>query len=123
MEDNSPAGLIDKVSLFDIEKVKYIPVTCFNKRTNKTTQLVNNIDPTNFLKGRNKWYCFEFESPVFVKEIKVFCEGYSSLNNGELKVEFNDSNVVKKTKNTDGIYIFSVGSFIDRFSFRPEKSI
>ena len=121
MEDSSTTVLIDKVSSFDIEKIKTIPITCFNKRANKTTRLVNNIDPSNFLKGKNQWYAFEFESPIFAKEIRIFCEGYSSLSSGDLNVEFNGSAVNRKTKCPDGIFSFTVGTFVDRFSFKPER--
>lgn len=121
MEDSSPAVLKEQVSSVDIEKLKTIPITCFNKRANKTTQLVNNINPSNFLKGKNQWYSFELESPIFAKEIKVFCEDYTFSSSGELKVEFNGSAVTRKAKCIDGVFTFKVGTFVDRFSFKPEK--
>lgn len=108
---------------FDPGKPEPLPVELFNKLSRKSTQLVNNEDETNFMVGRNYAYWFELEEPVFVSEIDVHVNGYSSFSKLEFswKTQRDSSEQSTKSKIDDDIYSASINDVITAFCLKPPK--
>lgn len=93
----------------------------FQRRANKTTQLVNNSDEEFFVDGKHRWFKFEFESPVIVQKIIVETEGYGDQS----KVSFEFFHVDQSTYGSrvdfsNGSFSVELNKLISGFRFRPD---
>lgn len=98
-----------------------IPIEFFSRKTNRTTQLVENISDEKALDGRNRWYEFELETPVYAREINIISEGYSSWDEVEFEVSHLDgTHHRQKIKFSGNSSSLQLGKLISSFRFRPD---
>lgn len=105
------------------DKEAYVPIDLLSAKDGKRTQLVNNSDPKNYLKGRNVDYTFPLEKGVYVKSIMVKTSGYSSYYKMEFSwlIASDTSTTQSMVKISDNDYTIDVNAFITSFSFKPDK--
>ncbi|TNF16905.1 MAG: hypothetical protein EP320_00300 [Rhodobacteraceae bacterium] len=105
-----------------LAKPHAIPVELFSRQTKKTTQLIENISDEKALDGKNRWYEFFLETPVYAREISVETSGYSTWNEIEFEVDHLDGtrHEEKIRFNPDNTSIH-LGKLITGFRFRPES--
>ena len=123
MADN-PSDVLGELQSSELKSSAPLSLSRFNKRTNKTTKLIDNGDPSNFLKGQNREYFFELKEQTFISYIAVHVEGYSQFDS----VMFNWTNIVGKenskkvSKSSRGEYfVVTINDIIGSFSFKPPK--
>lgn len=114
---------LESIENKDIQSPHLIPISRFNKRSNKTTKLIGNESAENYIKGQHREYKLLLEEPLFVHSIHVETEGYidyktadffwSSLSGGRAKKE------AKKNKND--VFAIRVNDFVQDFCFKPSK--
>lgn len=98
-----------------------IPLEFFSRKTNRTTQLIENISDEKSLDGRNRWYEFELEKPVYAREISVLSEGYSTWDEIEFEVSHLDgTHHRQKIKFSSNSSSLELGKLISSFRFRPD---
>jgi hypothetical protein len=119
-EDSSQDEWVELVDTA-LDPVKPIPMDLFAKKQNKTTHLIDNVDPERVMKGRHEWYHFALEEPVFVSVIEVFAEGYNYKS-----CEFSWQ-PLRQSMPTSGHVTFdgtkfshTINDIITGFSFRPD---
>lgn len=101
-----------------------IKVEFFSDRSKKTTNLINNDDPRNHLKGRNLWYSYSFSEPVYITGILIECEGYSSWNKFEILIDHIDGTKHDERVDVSGNGVsLRLGKLASAFSFRPEQKL
>ncbi len=74
-----------KILQFDPGASEALPIHLFSKLSNKSTKLINNTDPENYMKGRSQAYRYELKDPVFVSSIEVQTEGYLNYKQLEFR--------------------------------------
>ncbi|PCH98231.1 MAG: hypothetical protein COB84_02655 [Rhodobacteraceae bacterium] len=97
-----------------------IPTSLFNKRHNKTTDLINNQSEENYMAGKARPYRFEFTEEVFVSKVRVFTSGYSDI--AELKVKIKNANggmLDYVAKNLEEYFEVEVLKFCSEVTFTP----
>jgi len=113
---------VEEIEDITIDDFVEIPFELFSKKNNKTTHLINNSDPENELNGKNDWYPFTLDEPVFVSRIEIVTDGYTyhrcdfkwntvgkgEQKNGRIKLDGN-------------LFSTEVNQLIDSFSFKPDK--
>ncbi|NIY78000.1 hypothetical protein HCZ23_00750 [Celeribacter sp. HF31] len=108
------------------QKIDFHPIEIelLSRRTNKTTQLINNDDPTFELDARKNWYNFEFEQPVYVLSIEIHADGYNSYHKFELIVDHMDGTQFDaKIPIANDTIVHTSGKLAKGFKFRPEERI
>ncbi len=100
-----------------------ISINFFSRRTSRAVKLVENGDPENFIKGQNREFSFDFDSPVFVRSIEVHTEGYGDYD----YCDFSWHSIRKKNsvsdarRNSKGLFSIAVNDVVEGFSFKPGK--
>lgn len=101
-----------------------IEVDFFSERSRKTTKLVNNNDPGNFVKGRNSWYSFSFLEPVFLTELSIDSDGYSSWDKFQIVVEHIDGTEHdEKLSVSNNKVSLRLGKLSKGFRFKPDQKL
>ena len=67
-----------------------ISVNFYSLKGNKREEIINALDNSNAIDGRNQWYVFEFINPVYLKSVEVRFEGYESHNGFQFQVDHVD---------------------------------
>lgn len=99
---------------------KPIPASLFSRQENKSVRLVNNADPEFLIEGKRRWYNFEFDSAIYVREIQVDTDGYDTFD--ELEFQFNGidtGHTLHKIRGESGSFRVSLNKMLIGFSFRP----
>jgi hypothetical protein len=110
---------IEKTPRVDFHEIS---VDLFNRRNNKTTQLIGNNVPAFKIDGKRQWYQFEFLQPVFVQGISVLAEGYENWHEVDFEVFHIDGTNHIQTVKFDGSFSkLSVGKLATGFKFRPSE--
>ena len=100
-----------------------LTIDFFDRLENKTTNLISNDLPENFLKGKHVLYPFHFNETTFVQTIEISLEGYSSSD----KVKFHwqsvsQNEVSTSTQRVDGNKCeVTLNEVIIGFGFTPPK--
>ncbi len=100
---------------------KPISANLFSRQENKSTLLINNAHIEFSVEGKRRWYNFEFESPIYVREILVVTEGYDSWDELEFQLHRIDANnTIQKIRGEGGSFRVVLNQMLTGFSFRPE---
>lgn len=106
----------------EIPSSKPIPVSLFCRRTNKTTQLINNTESDFSVEGKHRWFDFKFEQPVFIQSVTVETEGYDDWNKVQFEFDhISQKKIAIKVTNNAGSYFTDVGRVISGFKFKPDE--
>jgi hypothetical protein len=99
-----------------------INIDFFLKRTNKTTKLVNNLNPDFSVDGSHRWFEYGFEEPAYLTKISVTSKGYTSWEKFEFEIKHFDGTTHKEriAVNGDAVEV-SLGKLVTSFAFRPDK--
>jgi len=100
-----------------------LPFELLHGRHRKTTKLVANSGSLQSIKGAHRWYEFVFEEPVFLLEIIVNEENYSTYNEFEFKwTDVGGADETQKlSKGSDGQYVAPINQLVRQVSFRPPQ--
>ena len=101
-----------------------IPIELFDKRANKTTNLINNTDPKNEIKARYTWYTFGFIEPLFVSELEIHTEGHTAYSKAEINITLiDDTQKTVNATNQDNSFTFQANYFVKGFSIKVDTGI
>lgn len=99
-----------------------IDVEFFSRRSNKSHQVINSTDPSEYIKGRSYWHRYDFTEPVYLTEIELETSGYQSWDSFHLRVEYCDGESrEEQVKVNSGMVSLHLGKLATGFSFKPEK--
>ena len=99
-----------------------ITIDFFARRNNKTTQLINTLEPLLALDGKRQFYNFEFGESVYIFELSVKATGYESWHDIEFVVEHVDGTRHEQSVRFDGtVARVAIGKLAQSFSIRPSK--
>ena len=105
----------------NVSEPSRVPFELFSKKNNKTTQLINNDDESFFVKGRNDWYRFSLEIPVFVTSVVVKAAHYDHKDcEFRWKTPRSDAFQTVTESFAQGAFSFSINDLITEFEFRPD---
>lgn len=111
---------ISEINNTIVSEPSRIPFELFSKKNNKTTKLINNDDEEFFIKGRNNWYHFGLEAPVFATNIVVEALNYDYKDcEFRWKTPRNNEFQTTKASFSQGKFEFSINDLITEFEFRP----
>lgn len=113
----------EKISATDVHGSSQLPFDLLHGKSKKTTRLLANSGSTEAMSGSNRWYEFEFAEPVFLNEIIVDEENYSTFNEFEFRWTLAQGGEVSQelSKNNDGNYRASINQLVRSVSFKPPK--
>jgi len=101
-----------------------IDIDFFQKFSNKTTKLINNENRDFSIDGRHRWYEYEFIEPVYITNIKIESEGYSSFDDFEIEIHHVDGTKhQQKVRVSENIVSLKLGKLVNAFRFRPDSKI
>jgi uncharacterized phage infection (PIP) family protein YhgE len=100
-----------------------LPFDLLNRRNNKATKLVATSGATTPMDGANRWFDYGFSEPVFLSEIVVSMENYSSLDTFEMKWELAQGGTNHRdiSRGSDTAYRASVNQLVKSISFKPPR--
>ncbi|MFX0543838.1 hypothetical protein ACEWPM_019375 [Roseovarius sp. S4756] len=106
-----------------VESATNLPFELLNRRTNKTTKLAANSGAKEPMDGANRWFDYEFSEPVFLCEIVIVMENYTSYDTFEVKWEMAQGGEIRQeiSRDSDTTYRCNVNQLIRSVSFRPPK--
>lgn len=119
----SPTEILAELQEQEPKGILALSLNRFNKRTKKATKLIENADPSNFVKGQHREYSFDLKEPTFVQHIEVHTTGYSKFNSAEFSwktIRSTESNK-EKEKNQDNQFVIQINDILTSFSFKPAK--
>ncbi|MDP1667897.1 hypothetical protein [Phaeovulum sp.] len=94
----------------------------YNTRGAQFDRIINSVDPGDAIDGKNKWYKFSFVTPLYLTQIRITTEGYSSYNSFELVVDHIDgTHHEQKMQVDDDVVDLKLGKLCSAFRFRPES--
>ncbi|MCE5974934.1 hypothetical protein LZA78_15730 [Sinirhodobacter sp. WL0062] len=103
-----------------VVKPHAIAVELFSRKSNRTTQLIENVSDDKSLDGRNRWYEFQLERPIYAREISIVTSGYSDWDEVEFEVSHLDGTLhEEKIKFSNNASSLQLGKLIAEFRFRP----
>lgn len=110
-----------KIQNIELPKFSPIQIEFFEKKNNKTTQLIDNQKVNKFIRGKHKWYDFLLCEEVYVEQIRIDTEKYSSLDSCDFRFIDDAGNTVelRPERNSKDAFEFRPKSIITRFSFKP----
>ncbi|MCT4555736.1 MAG: hypothetical protein N4A53_13700 [Pelagimonas sp.] len=113
----------EKIHATEVPVRSQLPFTLLHGRSKKTTKLLANSGSTIPMSGSNRWFDFEFTEPVFLNEIIVDEENYSTFNEFEFRWTLAQGGEVNQefAKKGDGNYRAPINQLVRKVSFRPPK--
>lgn len=85
--------------------------------------LINNTKEENTVEGKHRWFDFDFNDYVYVKEIQIHATGYDSWNAVSLLIEpIYGKQIDLKSNYANGRFALEVGRFISGFRFKPDMN-
>ena len=113
----------DKINATDVPARSELPFDLLQGKNKKTTKLIANSGSSESMSGSNRWYDFEFEEPVFLNEIIINEENYSTFNEFEFRWILAQGGEVSGefSKNGESGYRASINQLVRQVSFRPPK--
>ena len=98
-----------------------IQIELFNKASNKTTKLINNVAPENMMKGRSQRYLFELKKPIFMSTIEVQTANYDSYKEMEFgwQTTAGSGESKKKVRLSGTSFTINISRIVSAFSFKP----
>lgn len=113
----------EKINSTEVPLRSLLPFDLLHGKNKKTTKLLANSGSSEPMNGSNRWYEFEFIEPVFLNEIIVDEENYSSFNEFEFRWTLAQGGEVTRelTKNNDGHYRAPINQLVSQISFKPPK--
>lgn len=121
MDEALNAKLLTELDAVETSSASPIPFEVFSRKLNKSTQLINATTEHSSMKGKNDWFRYELEEPVFIKNVSVYAEGYEYKD-----AKFIWNSVTKSETPTlsssfeNGSFSFTINDFVDCFSFKPD---
>lgn len=103
-----------------------IDISFFSFRTRKSTLLVGNKSPDNYVRARRNWLDYDFRDVMYVTSICIYATGYENYHGMELSYVpyLNDSNEKRVNTNfSDDHFSFPVNDFIKGFGLRPNEPL
>lgn len=115
--------LNDEFNNISLTSLKLLSIRRFSKKTNRTTKLINNEEPSSYIRGQNRGYGFELVEPLYVHRISILSEGYSSYKSVIFSGETISNKKFEKKKivNNDGSFDVVINDVIKSFEFKPDK--
>ncbi len=106
-----------------ISPVSGLPFELLNRRTNKTTKLVANSGDETPMNGANRWFEYEFSEPVFLCEIAVTMENYTSYDTFEFRWELASGGSASHdiSRESDTLFRSSVNQLVKSVAFKPPR--
>lgn len=100
-----------------------LPFDLINRRSNKTTKLVANSGVETSMNGANRWFDYEFSEPVFLCEIIVSTENYTSYDSFDFKWEMAQGGEAyqEAARASETTYRASINQLVTSVSFKPPK--
>jgi len=116
-------GELKNLRAHEVPEVLDLPFSLLSKRDNKTTKLVANSGESSPIKGKNRWFDYEFSEPVFLCEIIVEIQDYESWNKFEFKwlLAGGGEASVELLRQEDDTYHAKIYQLVSSVSFKPPK--
>jgi hypothetical protein len=113
----------EKINATDVPARTQLPFDLLHGKSKKTTKLLANSGFTEPMNGSNRWYDFEFTEPVFLNEIVVDEENYSTYNEFEFRWTLAQGGEVTQelSKKNDGSFRAPINQLVRQVSFKPPK--
>ena len=113
----------EAINIIEVPARSQLPFDLLHRKSKKTTKLLANSGSTEPMNGSNRWYDFEFTEPVFLNEITVYEENYSTYNEFEFRWTLAQGAEVTQelSKNNDSSYRASINQLVRQVSFKPPK--
>lgn len=120
---NNANEKLDQLRATQVASVTSLPFELLNRRNNKSSKLVANSGETAPMDGANRWFDYEFSEPVFISEIVVSVENYSSYDTFEVKWELAQGRTDRQeiSRESDTTYRASVNQLVKSISFKPPR--
>lgn len=125
MEDSGRAqSLLVQIESVGLKDVRELPFSLLGRPGNKSTRLVANSGDTSSMDGAHRWFDYEFSEPVFLCEVLISMEKYSSHHNFEFKWESYEGENWHKDiyRENETTYRLKVNQLIKSVSFKPPKT-
>lgn len=113
----------EKINATDVPARSQLPFDLLNGKSKKTTKLLANSGSSEPMSGSNRWHEFEFTEPVFLNEIIVDEENYSTYNEFEFRWTLAQGGEFTQelAKRSDGNYRAPINQLVRQVSFKPPK--
>lgn len=120
---NNANEKLSQVQETEVASANAIPFQLLNRRNNKTTKLIANSGETAPMDGMSRWFDYEFSEPVFLCEITISMENYSSYDTFKVKWELAQGEEVKQdlSRDSDTTYRANINQLVRSVSFKPPK--
>ena len=113
---------LEEINEVAVSSAGRIPFELFSKKNNKTTRLVNNDDENFFVKGKNDWYRFKLERPVFAVSVVVDATNYEYKKcEFQWKTPRSDAFETAEESFSKRGFEFEINDLITEFEFRPDQ--
>ncbi|WP_136439274.1 hypothetical protein [Pacificoceanicola onchidii] len=112
-----------KIDGTEIPEISDLPFELLLGKGRKTTKLVANSGDPSPISGSNRWFDFQFAEPVFLVEVIVDEENYSTFNEFEFRwtlAQGGEGSQEFSKRSNEG-YRASINQLVRRVSFKPPK--